>query len=490
MLSLSKHCLRLARRSGAAVLALVLALVALLRPAAACTGDCDDDGSVSIAELVMLVDVALNSAGVARCPAGDANGDGAITIDELIAAVSAALQGCPATPTATPDTPTLVSTSTATASTPPNASATPPPTATVSPTPSATPTMTATPTGTTEPTAPPSVTVSAAVRPTDTTAPSATATVTASPTRTASATPSASPAGTATATPTRSLTPTAMRTPTSTRTLTVTRTATATLTPTRTATSTPGLGPRRFSLDPQTSLVQLLPDIGTFTGFTGFLDLTAGVPDPVTGLATVDVVGASDFLSVAIGPVTLCIKPIVPASGAGVLACQGGFDLGVSSSQDHNIGTVGVNGFTADDCTAAGGTVESPTDPDPGVCNGPVVVGASPEADSGVGALLIAPDARFGTQGMPSEVTVDFGPCSQHGPGQPTVFGFVSGVSRATILDVNNVPGAIFQHDERGENFSCPMWTQENGPGRLVLSVPAVNGSTMGDLITVFVLDD
>ena len=31
---------------------------------------------------------------------------------------------------------------------------------------------------------------------------------------------------------------------------------------------------------------------------------------------------------------------------------------------------------------------------------------------------------------------------------------------------------------------------QENGPGRLVLSVPAVHGSTGGDLITVFVLDD
>ncbi len=86
-------------------------------------------------------------------------------------------------------------------------------------------------------------------------------------------------------------------------------------------------------------------------------------------------------------------------------------------------------------------------------------------------------------------MTIDFGPCSQHG-GEPTVFGFVSGISRAEILDASNVPGAVFQHDERGENFSCPLWTQENGPGRLVLSVPTLDGSASGDVITVFVLDD
>jgi len=247
---------------------------------------------------------------------------------------------------------------------------------------------------------------------------------------------------------------------------------------------------RHFSLDPTTSHVQLLPDLGTFSGFTGYLDLAAGVPDPVSGLAQVDITGASEFLSVPVGAVTLCIKPLVPVSNAGVLACNGGVDLGVSSSQDHNIGVVGVNGFTADACTAAGGTVESPTDPHPGVCNGPVEIGPSPEADSGVGALLIAPDGRFGTQGLPAEVTVDVGPCDTHGPGEPTLFGFVSGVSRATIFDANNVSGVTFQHDEKGENFSCPQWMQENGPGRLVLSVPAVHGSTSGDLITVFVLDD
>jgi hypothetical protein len=250
------------------------------------------------------------------------------------------------------------------------------------------------------------------------------------------------------------------------------------------------LGTRRFSLNPQTSEVKLLPDVGTATGFSGYLDLAAGVPDPATGIAQVDIVGASEFLSVAVGNVNLCIKPIVPVVRAGVLSCAGGIDLGVSSSQDHNIGTVGVGGFTAQNCTAAGGSVEAPSDPHPGVCNGPVDVGASPEADSGIGALLIAPDDRFNTEGLPAEVTIAAGACDTHGAGEPTLFGFVSGVSRAEIFDANNVSGALLQHDEDGENFSCQAWTQENGPGRIVLSVPAVHGSNTGDLITVFVLDD
>jgi hypothetical protein len=467
--SLLEHRLRRARRTGAAVVGLVIALVAPLR--GACTGDCDGDGTVTIAELVILVDLALDGS-VAQCPAGDLNDDGAITIEELIAAVTSALQGCPATATAPPNRATPSPTSDVL----PSASVTP--SVTPAMTPAATGMATASDTAAPSTTATTSPTGSASMTPTR----PLTQTVTVSFTATWSPTPSAAPTGTST----RGITATATPTPAPTGTHTVTLTATGTLAPT----PTPGLGARRFSLDPQTSLLQLLPDLGTFTGFTGYLDLAAGVPDPVTGLAAVDVTGASDFLSVAIGPLTLCIKPLVPISDAGVLACKGGFDLGITASQDYNIGTVDVNGFTAADCTATGGTVEGPTDPDPGVCNGPVVVGPSPETDSGVGALLIAPDDRFGTNGLPAEVTVDVGPCSQHGQGEPAVFGFVSGVSRATILDANNVHGAVLQHDERGENFSCPMWMQENGPGRLVLSVPAVNGSTMGDLITVFVLDD
>lgn len=214
------------------------------------------------------------------------------------------------------------------------------------------------------------------------------------------------------------------------------------------------------------------------------------MPDPQTGLAKVAITAASEFISVQVGLFTLCIRPEVPVPDAGILACAGGFDLGIASAQDHDIGEVGVAGFTADDCAAAGGTVEGPQSPHPGVCNGPVTVGPSGVADSGAGALLLAPDGDFGTVGVPATASVDFGPCDQHGAGEPTVFGFVSGLSRATITDAGREPGRILQHDEIGENFSCQNWRAENGPGRLVLGVPAVDGGAEDDLITVFVLDD
>jgi len=592
-----------------------VAAAAILVPGpgrAACPGDCDGNGTVTIDELVTLVDIALDGTGTERCPAGDINGNGAITIDELIAAVSAALVGCPPTPTptvasvtptaaitpsSTPSdsvtstpvhsaTPTATASGSATVSEEPTATVTAEPTmtgtpgatvsasvtvtstatspagsATVTPTrtaspnasPSRTPTPEPQPSTTVTATAPPSVTPtqSPADSPTDTpvttpsgtsSTPTTTATVTATgpathtttateaptssgtptPSRTHTAaashtvtatrshSPTATVPFTVTGSPTRSGTPTrtASRTATAsatapvpatataTRTRTLTQTRTATRTPSRTATQspsvtpTPGLGLRHFSLNPASSSLRVLPELATFSGFSGSLDLAAGVPDPVTGIASVDIVGASEFLSVPIGNLTFCIKPIVPVSSAGVLACIGGVDLGVNSSQDHRIGVVGMNGFTADDCTDAGGIVESALEPHPGVCNGPVEIIASPEPDSGIGALLIAPDARFGTQGLPAEVTIDEGPCAQHGPGDPTVFGFVSGLSRAAILDANDVSGAVLTHDEHGENFSCPLWMHENGPGRLVLSVPAVHGATNGDAITVFVLDD
>jgi hypothetical protein len=64
-------------------------------PAGACIGDCDGDGTVSIDELITLVNIGLGGP-LATCPAGDRNADGEITIDELVVAVSNALEGCPA----------------------------------------------------------------------------------------------------------------------------------------------------------------------------------------------------------------------------------------------------------------------------------------------------------------------------------------------------------------------------------------------------------
>lgn len=59
-----------------------------------CTGDCNGDKAVRIAELVTMVNIALNRAALRTCPNGDTNGNGEIVIGELIRAVGNALGGC------------------------------------------------------------------------------------------------------------------------------------------------------------------------------------------------------------------------------------------------------------------------------------------------------------------------------------------------------------------------------------------------------------
>lgn len=66
---------------------------------AACTGDCNGDGFVTINELIRMTNIALGVSvcgedPVAPCPAGDANGDCAITVEELVRAVGNSLNGC------------------------------------------------------------------------------------------------------------------------------------------------------------------------------------------------------------------------------------------------------------------------------------------------------------------------------------------------------------------------------------------------------------
>jgi len=78
---------------------------------AACPGDCDNDGRVTVAELVRGVSIALGHAALDTCLTFDGNADGAITVEELVGAVNNALHGCVAPSTRTPSppaTPTLV----------------------------------------------------------------------------------------------------------------------------------------------------------------------------------------------------------------------------------------------------------------------------------------------------------------------------------------------------------------------------------------------
>jgi hypothetical protein len=63
---------------------------------AACVGDCDGDGSVTVDEIVRGVNIALGMSSVDDCPAFDGDGDGSVTVDEVVTAVNNALNGCAA----------------------------------------------------------------------------------------------------------------------------------------------------------------------------------------------------------------------------------------------------------------------------------------------------------------------------------------------------------------------------------------------------------
>lgn len=63
--------------------------------AAACVGDCNGDGTVTIDEMTILYRIAQGAALLGACPAGDVNGDGAVTVEELMLASTYAQDGCP-----------------------------------------------------------------------------------------------------------------------------------------------------------------------------------------------------------------------------------------------------------------------------------------------------------------------------------------------------------------------------------------------------------
>ncbi len=64
-------------------------------PGMTCVGDCSGDGSVTVDEIVTMVNIALNLGPVSSCLAGDSSGDGRVTVDEILTAVNNALSGCP-----------------------------------------------------------------------------------------------------------------------------------------------------------------------------------------------------------------------------------------------------------------------------------------------------------------------------------------------------------------------------------------------------------
>ena len=303
-----------------------------------------------------------------------------------------------------------------------------------------------------------------------------------------------------------------------------------------------GLGTRRLSLDPESSVVTavLAPDFMPATaGFTGFLELTGGVVNPTTGIASIAVTDASEFLFAALssevfGLGVWCIRPDrtqFPVENAGVIFCDGG-NVDFALSQDHNLGVVdtctapegdgtgaglaeGISCasdeecasgqcFSQADCLTSRGSpfeffpprVEGPDELHPGVCNGPLV-GALPPGDADPGALSIAANPFLGTLGLPVEFVFETAlPCGDEpealGAGVIIPLALATGTGTDTIEDANNQPGLTLQRQVTAENFSCDQWTQEDGPGSLrtsslFLDVP---GSPPLDIINQFVFDD
>jgi len=295
-----------------------------------------------------------------------------------------------------------------------------------------------------------------------------------------------------------------------------TPTPTPTLTPTRDP-SAP-LGRRRFEVNPANggffaALGGLTLRLGGFMGQSdgaserAFFELEAGVPDPETGIATIDVVDSSDYLvaqaNIAGANFTVCLRLLTPVTTAGVIDCDGGSDYSIGLRADHHIGELGVDGFTADQCTEAGGILEegtrlcktgkefescradsdcdlmpgsgdgqcglqdsmcvSPatqamctndsecdsggsmngqcgaTRPHIGVCNGQFTPVVG-SGDSGPGAVTFAP---FGSlAGLPAQLNLESGlPCGDEGQGSTLSFALTSTRAQAVIEDVSNQIG-------------------------------------------------
>lgn len=290
------------------------------------------------------------------------------------------------------------------------------------------------------------------------------------------------------------------------------------------------LGRRRFSINPANSpLYAVLGTLQLPAGqFRGYLDLEAGIPN-ANGVAIIDVVGSSDYIYADLRPNTtqlICLKPMVPATGVGIVACKGQVDISYFAHIDHVVGIVGENDFTEADCEALTGTtgpghVEGPDEPHPGFCNGPIAIGPGGRGDSGRGAVALTPDPQTREGGLQFELSFvkpgfcrsdEDVPCTSDGdctgennkceqacgdgaPGQITPLPFFSGPVRVVIDNVDGQVGADPRvYDTKGQNFSCANWTKENGPGKLVFGFAQLHGFSLGgpplDLITAFILTD
>ncbi|HVN85601.1 MAG TPA: hypothetical protein VMW17_12235 [Candidatus Binatia bacterium] len=454
----------------------------------------------------------------------------------VIVGAGIALSGCGSDNDETPTAPTATKAATVAPTLSPTTgpTRTASPSATVAPTNTALPPPTLTQTPVDTPSPAPTATDTSTATPSET--PSASATATTTPTQTVTVT------RTITLSPTITLTPTVTATPTATNTLGPLGIRHFVLDSTQSSFTVKISGGLEIP-------VGFFRGQTNGQDEPAFLDLEAGQPD-ANGFVRVNIVAASEYLYVdskQLAGFVFCLKPLVPVMSAGILGCNGGTDVSISLNQDHHIGQLGVNGFTTTNCTAMQGHVETPyaacsaglvgqacdvdgdCDTTPGagdgtcahvpaacttgmvgkvcqtnadcnqgttaghcgfhggVCNGPLVPGLG-TGDSGPGELFIAPnpDPNVLTNGMPVELGFENAlPCGDEGPGMPSPFALTTGHSSSLVTDANNMLGHTLNFDTQGENFDCYNW-QSNDKGRLVLSAPAIDQRTVGDVATIF----
>jgi hypothetical protein len=63
-------------------------------PLEPCVADCDENGAVSLDELIHAINIALGRGALNECQSADQNGDGFPSVDELVRGVASAMRGC------------------------------------------------------------------------------------------------------------------------------------------------------------------------------------------------------------------------------------------------------------------------------------------------------------------------------------------------------------------------------------------------------------
>src|SRR4030095_4602999 len=61
----------------------------------ACVGDCDNNGTIAITDLMVGVRIDLGLDAVTTCPSFDRDGDGSVVVNELIMSINGAVNGAP-----------------------------------------------------------------------------------------------------------------------------------------------------------------------------------------------------------------------------------------------------------------------------------------------------------------------------------------------------------------------------------------------------------